>query len=111
MTETVPLSLCDREPHVPADRLVAEMVPPPRFDSVRFATYIPDPNQPSQTEAVRVLEGFAGGLGGAHASGAGRRGFFGFARAKAPKTPAGPRGVYLDGGYGVGKTHLLASLW
>ncbi|WP_103539567.1 cell division protein ZapE, partial [Streptomyces sp. SM9] len=22
-----------------------------------------------------------------------------------------PRGVYLDGGYGVGKTHLLASLW
>ncbi len=25
--------------------------------------------------------------------------------------PAGPRGVYLDGGYGVGKTHLLASLW
>src|SRR5690606_36889648 len=31
---------------------------------------------------------------------------------KAPrKAPAGPRGVYLDGGYGVGKTHLLASLW
>jgi cell division protein ZapE len=24
---------------------------------------------------------------------------------------AGPAGVYLDGGYGVGKTHLLASLW
>ncbi len=24
---------------------------------------------------------------------------------------AGPRGVYLDGGFGVGKTHLLASLW
>ena len=23
----------------------------------------------------------------------------------------GPGGVYLDGGYGVGKTHLLASLW
>ncbi|GHI02393.1 ATPase [Streptomyces cellostaticus] len=106
-----PLSLCAREPHVPADRLVAEMVPPPRFDSVRFATYIPDPNQPSQTDAVQVLEGFAAGLGGAHASGAGRRGFFGFGRAKAPKAPAGPRGVYLDGGYGVGKTHLLASLW
>ncbi|MYS51294.1 cell division protein ZapE, partial [Streptomyces sp. SID6013] len=38
------------------------MVPPPRFDSVRFSTYIPDPNQPSQSEAVRVLEGFASGL-------------------------------------------------
>ncbi|MFE9453808.1 cell division protein ZapE [Streptomyces sp. NPDC006739] len=106
-----PLSLCTREPHVPADRLVAEMVPPPRFDSVRFDTYIPDPNQPSQTEAVGVLAGFAAGIGGAHATGAGRRGFLGFGRARAARTPAGPRGVYLDGGYGVGKTHLLASLW
>ncbi|MBW8794586.1 MAG: cell division protein ZapE [Streptomyces sp.] len=111
IADAAPLSLCARSPHVPADRLVAEMVPPPRFDSVRFATYIPDPNQPTQTEAVRVLEGFAGGLGGAHAVAGGRRGFLGFGRAKAPKAPAGPRGVYLDGGYGVGKTHLLASLW
>ncbi|MEU7580325.1 cell division protein ZapE [Streptomyces sp. NPDC041068] len=102
-----PQSLCAREPRVPADRLVAEMVPPPRFDSVRFDTYIPDPNQPSQTEAVRVLSGFAAGLGGAHASGAGKRRWF----QKKPAAPTGPRGVYLDGGYGVGKTHLLASLW
>ncbi|CAL9560079.1 Cell division protein ZapE [Streptomyces sp. enrichment culture] len=107
---SAPLSLCAREPHVPADRLVAEMVPPPRFDSVRFGTYVPDPNQPSQAEAVRVLEDFAAGLGAAGAGG-GRRGFLGFGKPRAPKTPAGPRGVYLDGGYGVGKTHLLASLW
>ncbi|GHF10753.1 cell division protein ZapE [Streptomyces fumanus] len=105
---SAPLSLCAREPHVPAERLVAEMVPPPRFDSVRFGTYVPDPAQPSQREAVRVLEDFAAGLGGRPAGG-GRRGLFGFGRA--PKAPAGPRGVYLDGGYGVGKTHLLASLW
>ncbi|ATL31273.1 cell division protein ZapE [Streptomyces formicae] len=108
IAEAAPLSLCAREPHVPADRLVAEMVPPPRFDSVRFATYIPDPNQPSQTEAVRVLSGFAAGLGGAHASGAAKKRWFGRSR---PAAPSGPRGVYLDGGYGVGKTHLLASLW
>ncbi|MEV0319386.1 cell division protein ZapE [Streptomyces sp. NPDC050658] len=107
IAEAAPQSLCAREPHVPADRLVAEMVPPPRFDSVRFDTYIPDPNQPSQTEAVTVLSGFAGGLGGAHASGAGKKRWF---QKKAP-APTGPRGVYLDGGYGVGKTHLLASLW
>ncbi|MFI8947078.1 cell division protein ZapE [Streptomyces sp. NPDC053750] len=106
------LSLCAREPHVPADRLVAEMVPPPRFDSVRFSTYIPDPDQPSQIEAVRVLENFATGLGGeAPGTGTAKRGFFGLGRSKTPKPPAGPRGVYLDGGYGVGKTHLLASLW
>ncbi|GHC54322.1 cell division protein ZapE [Streptomyces violaceochromogenes] len=109
ITDPAPLSLCAREPHVPADRLVAEMVPPPRFDSVRFSTYIPDPNQPSQTEAVRVLEGFAAGLGAA-AGGSGKRRLFGFGKAP-KKAPAGPRGVYLDGGYGVGKTHLLASLW
>ncbi|MFH8448722.1 cell division protein ZapE [Streptomyces fungicidicus] len=109
-TDVPPLSLCAREPHVPADRLVAEMVPPPRFDSVRFGTYIPDPDQPSQTEAVRVLDGFAAGLGSPAAGAAGRRRLFGFGKA-ASKAPAGPRGVYLDGGYGVGKTHLLASLW
>ncbi|MGD6755104.1 cell division protein ZapE [Streptomyces sp. BH105] len=102
-----PLSLCAREPHVPAERLVAEMVPPPRFSSARFDTYIPDPKQPSQIEAVQVLSGFAAGLGGAHASGSGKRRWF----AKKPAAPTGPRGVYLDGGYGVGKTHLLASLW
>ncbi|MCX4670750.1 cell division protein ZapE [Streptomyces sp. NBC_01381] len=107
IAEAAPLSLCAREPRVPADRLVAEMVPPPRFDSVRFDTYIPDPNQPSQTEAVQVLGGFAAGLGGAHASGAGKKRWF----QKKAAAPTGPRGVYLDGGYGVGKTHLLASLW
>ncbi|MEU5572248.1 cell division protein ZapE [Streptomyces coeruleorubidus] len=110
VTDPAPLSLCAREPRVPADRLVAEMVPPPRFDSVRFSTYIPDPNQPSQTEAVQVLEGFAAGLG-QEAGGSGKRRLFGFGRAPRKATPAGPRGVYLDGGYGVGKTHLLASLW
>ncbi|MBT2404994.1 MULTISPECIES: cell division protein ZapE [unclassified Streptomyces] len=103
-----PHALCARAPHVPAERLVAEMVPPPRFDSVRFDTYNPDPAQPSQAEAVTVLSTFAAGLGGAHASGAGKRRWF----AKKPAAAApGSRGVYLDGGYGVGKTHLLASLW
>ncbi|MGW3087149.1 cell division protein ZapE [Streptomyces sp. NPDC001108] len=123
ISETAPLSLCAREPRVPADRLVAEMVPPPRFDSVRFDTYVPDPNQPSQTEAVQVLSGFAAGLGGAHASGAGKAGRArsassgGWWRAtggrfsRKPATASAPLGVYLDGGYGVGKTHLLASLW
>ncbi len=84
------------------------MVPPPRFDSVRFDTYVPDPGRPSQSEAVAALSAFAAGLGGPQGPGAGsaRRWF-----ARKPAAPTGPRGVYLDGGYGVGKTHLLASLW
>ncbi|MER7763547.1 cell division protein ZapE [Streptomyces sp. NPDC097619] len=102
-----PQSLCAREPHVPAERLVAEMVPPPRFDGVRFDTYDPDPNQPSQAQAVSTLSAFAAGLGGSHAAGPAKRRWF----SRKPEAPAAPRGVYLDGGYGVGKTHLLASLW
>ncbi|WP_228471553.1 cell division protein ZapE, partial [Streptomyces alkaliphilus] len=102
-------SLCARAPRVPAERLVAEMVPPPRFDAVRFATYIPDPGQPSQREAVRVLEEFAGRPGEADPAPGGLRGLF--RRRSRDSGGDGPRGVYLDGGYGVGKTHLLASLW
>jgi cell division protein ZapE len=92
---------------VPADRLVAEMVPPPRFDSVRFGNFVPDPKQPSQTEAVRVLEGFTATLTESGPPAEGRRRWF----RREPAAPAGPGGIYLDGGYGVGKTHLLASLW
>ncbi|MEO3762033.1 cell division protein ZapE [Streptomyces sp. B8F3] len=115
-----PGTLTGREPRVPAERLVAELVPPPRFDAVRFSTYVPDPARPSQAEAVRALAAFAAGLGGGAvrrgggtpagegvAGGGGRRPWW----RRAPKEPAGPRGVYLDGGFGVGKTHLLASLW
>ncbi|MEU3964352.1 cell division protein ZapE [Streptomyces buecherae] len=108
-THEGPLALTSRAPRVPADQLVAEMVPPPRFGLVSFDNYLPDPNQPSQAEAVRVLRAFAAGLGeGTGASSGGRRRWFRKAR---PAATTAPRGVYLDGGYGVGKTHLLASLW
>ncbi|WP_372503259.1 cell division protein ZapE [Streptomyces rhizoryzae] len=106
-----PTALTSRAPHVPAERLVAEMVPPPRFQGARFDTYLPDPDRPSQAEAVEILRGFAAGIGGGAGAGAGGKRRW-FSRApKKPAAPEGPRGVYLDGGYGVGKTHLLASLW
>jgi cell division protein ZapE len=95
----VPVRLVDREPVVAPETLVAAMVPPPRFDSARFSTYLPDPSQPSQAWAVEVLQAFAATLRPAT-----RRLF-----RKAPAT--GKPGAYLDGGFGVGKTHLLASLW
>ena len=92
--------LVDRAPVVPADSLVASMVPPPRFGDARFATYLPDPSQPSQADAVQVLQRFAA------ATAPPPKRLFGRA-----KPPPGRPGVYLDGGYGVGKTHLLAALW
>ncbi|MCT2590860.1 cell division protein ZapE [Streptomyces sp. N2-109] len=107
-----PLSLCARAPRVPAGRLVAEMVPPPRFDSVRFDTYIPDPGQPSQQAAVQALTAFGTGLDGAPQAGRGRKRWFRRERGRGTAHQGeSPRGIYLDGGYGVGKTHLLASVW
>jgi cell division protein ZapE len=97
-----PVRLVDRHPEVRPGALVASLAPPPRFDEVRFATYVPDPAQPSQAGAVARLESFAGSL----AAGPPKRSLL----RRAP-APAGVPGVYLDGGYGVGKTHLLASLW
>ncbi len=96
--------LSDREPAVPRTRLVGSLVPPPRFADVRFSTYVPDAAHPSQAQARRRLEEFAAALSQAGT----RRGGLFRRRSSAPTAPAG---VYLDGGYGVGKTHLLASLW
>jgi len=94
-----PVSLAARTPEVPVGSLVAAMVPPPRFDGARFETYLPDPGSPSQAAAVAALRAFGEVLEPP------ARRLFGRSR------PSGPAGVYLDGGYGVGKTHLLASLW
>jgi len=96
----VPGSITDRSPRLDRDRLVRDLVPPPRFDGERFATYRPDPTEPSQRAAVERLQEYAAGLGGRPGGWLARRrkGFAG-------------KGVYLDGGFGVGKTHLLASLW
>jgi cell division protein ZapE len=95
--------LSDREPRIGADELIASMVPPPRFDEVGFATYIPNPDEPSQAAAVRAGEAFAARV----SAGTARPRFTLFGRRAAPAPP----GLYLDGGFGVGKTHLLASLW
>jgi cell division protein ZapE len=100
-----PTRLVDRYPQVAPDRLVAELVPPPRFAPVRFETYQPDLAQPTQAAALAALRAFSTGLSAE--PGAGRRSWF----RRGPAPPESRAGVYLDGGFGVGKTHLLASLW
>lgn len=100
----MPLHLTDRNPVVDRARLLAELVPPPRFAEVSFDSYVPDPAQPSQAEAVARLRAFVDRLNAPEK----KRGFLGFGR---KEVVDGPTGVYLDGGYGVGKTHLLASTW
>jgi cell division protein ZapE len=94
--------LVDRTPQVSPEALVDQMVPPPMFDDVSFDSYIPDPNEPSQSAAVEAGRDF---VEKARAARAGKRSLFG------KRTPGQGVGLYLDGGFGVGKTHLLASIF
>ena len=87
-------SLVDRNPEVPADRLLAGLVPPRHFAHATFAGYHPDPAHPSQVAALARVRTMAEVVARPR-----RR----FARSR-------PDAVYLDGGFGVGKTHLLAAL-
>jgi cell division protein ZapE len=73
-----------------------DWVPPPRFGTVRFEDY--RPAHPSQAAALEATRRFA-------APPPTRRWPWGRGAA------TGPAGLYLDGGFGVGKTHLLAAVW
>ncbi|WP_232719409.1 cell division protein ZapE [Gordonia metallireducens] len=94
--------LCDRNPATSPDALIDEMVPPSTFDDVSFDSYIPDPKEPSQAEAVAKARDFVARASKARS---GKKGLF------SRKAPAQGIGLYLDGGFGVGKTHLLASIY
>jgi cell division protein ZapE len=92
--------LVDRHPSVTPERLIAQLVPPPTFADVSFDTYKPDPAEPSQAAAVQSCRQFCDR---AVTRRAGKKKLFG-RREVLPGV-----GLYLDGGFGVGKTHLLAS--
>jgi len=97
-------ALCSRSPVPTLERLLADLVPPPRFADARLETYVPDARFPSQEQAKERIGRFAQGLGRS-ASGGGL-----LSRLRRSR-PAAARGLYLDGGFGVGKTHLLTSLF
>ena len=93
--------LVDVFPSVSASQIVAELIPPQQFADSSFANYIPSRDEPTQVAAREGVEVFAQRLGIPAP-----KGFF-----KKSKAPEGRPGVYLDGGFGVGKTPLLAALW
>lgn len=95
--------LSDRNPVIAPDALIGEMVPPSMFNDVSFDSYIPDPNEPSQAAAVAAGRDFVARAGKVRSSG--KKGLFRKA------TPQHGVGLYLDGGFGVGKTHLLTSVY
>lgn len=91
--------LADITPQVSADRLLADFVPPRHFHSARFDTYRANPEYPSQETTRERLRDVAQQISGS-------KGWLTKFLQSNKKAPA----VYMDGGFGVGKTHLLASL-
>ncbi|MFE5671832.1 cell division protein ZapE [Agromyces sp. NPDC056523] len=100
---SAPERLVDRNPSITGAEIASELVPPPQFEHASFESYRPDPDFPSQQAALERLKEFAGAWRAAQRPG----GFFSRKRPARIELP----GVYLDGGFGVGKTHLLAALW
>lgn len=91
---SVPKSLIGTAPEISTQELMRQLQPPPEFFQSRFENYRPDPAFPSQQAAVERSKQFVTGP----------------SKKLFSKSVAIP-GVYLDGGFGVGKTHLLASIW
>lgn len=101
-TTTGIVHLTERAPQITGPDMVASLVPPPQFADATFDSYRADPAFPSQQDAKATLMAFAG-LGAPQERG----GLF----RRAKRTPDPLPGVYLDGGFGVGKTHLLAAIY
>lgn len=89
-------SLVRLQPQASIAQLLSELVPPREFQTASFASYIPHSEFPSQAIARDLAKNFALGKLNKKL----------FAKA----SPAAI-GLYLDGGFGVGKTHILASIW
>ncbi len=92
------VELRSRNQEVKPEQMLAGFIPPARFARVRFNNYQPNIAFATQAQARARLEAFVR----ADTS----KGLFGFL-----KKPSISPSLYLDGGFGVGKTHLLAATW
>ena len=90
-------SLVEIQPNPSLGEVLSQLVPPREFTKARFDNYLPDESFPSQAAAVASAKEFVkpSALKGL------------FSRSKVVPNA----GIYLDGGFGVGKTHLLAAIW
>ena len=90
-------SLVEIQPNPTLGEVLDQLVPPREFTKARFDNYLPNSSFPSQALALGSARAFV--KPGAIKSL--------FSKGKAPTYS----GIYLDGGFGVGKTHLLAAIW
>lgn len=98
-----PPSILDVHPVMSIEAMLRHFVPPAQFAEASLENYVPDPTFPSQAQALEKVRAFVSG----HQTKP-RAGWL----AGSKKDQGTPKpGIYLDGGFGVGKTHLLAALW
>lgn len=90
-------SLVEIQPNPSLDEVLSQLVPPREFTKARFENYLPNQDFPSQAAAVAAAKEFV--------KPSALRGLFSRSKGQAFA------GIYLDGGFGVGKTHLLAAIW
>ena len=90
-------SLVEIQPNPTLGEVLEQLVPPREFTNARFDNYLPNSDFPSQALALSEARAFVkpGVIKSLFSKG---------------KTPT-YSGIYLDGGFGVGKTHLLAAIW
>ncbi len=90
-------SLVEIQPNPSLGEVLEQLVPPREFTNARFDNYLPNSDFPSQALALSEARSFVkpGVIKSLFSKG---------------KTPT-YSGIYLDGGFGVGKTHLLAAIW
>lgn len=105
LKSTNTLKLADIEANVNIDEVVKGFVPTPRFAHVTFDNYRPDPHIESQAAAVARLRAYISEM---NAQLQQKNGVLWRWFSRKP-TENITKGLYIDGGYGVGKTHLLAA--
>jgi cell division protein ZapE len=83
--------------------MLSALKPPKHFDGAEFSNYIPEAQYPSQAATLKAVSKFVHDLEAANST----QGIF----KKLFASSNEGHGLYLDGGFGVGKTHLLASAY
>lgn len=81
--------------------------PHPKFSGCKFENYIPDPNYPSQHYIKNLLKETAELMSKKDIKP--EKSFFSFFKPKDIFTK--PLNIYIDGSYGIGKTHLLSATY
>ncbi len=107
MPTTLALSelLALAEKPIEASEILDDLKPPHHFSSASFSNYVPESEYPSQTDALSAISHFVREL-----ENEGKVSLFSLKRLFRSDRSEG-KGIYLDGGFGVGKTHLLASAY